>query len=496
MSNVKFVSNSNKKKADLLIIGFFKGAKVSREISKLEPAFSKTLQAALEKKRFEGSSGDVFKTYSTSYKEAPEIIVIGLGDKKKYNVLNFRKIAGKITPAAKGAKAKNVRVVLDTFISGDVTIADAAGVIQEIQILSNYRFDTYKSKPSKAKPASIELLVDKTAGLKSAEKHMAWNEAVAEGALFSRMLINEPGNVMNPKRLVEEARKLSNRKKGLTCKVLAESELKRLKMNGILAVNQGSYTPPAMIILEYGTRFKNKGTVCLVGKGVTFDTGGTSIKPGANMEKMKYDMSGAAAVIGTMSAVADFKPARHVIGIVPTVENHISNDPQRPGDIIKMYNGKTVEVINTDAEGRLILADALSYCAKYKPKHIIDLATLTGMCLYTFGDKCAAVLGTDPKLVEKLKKVGEESGERCWELPLYDEYRSQIVGHHSDLLNVGGTYGGTITAAMFLKEFVPEKTSWAHLDIAGMAWANSNRFDCVKGGTGYGVKLLSTFLSK
>ena len=227
---------------------------------------------------------------------------------------------------------------------------------------------------------------------------------------------------------------------------------------------------------------------------MTFDTGGISIKPSADMEKMKYDKAGACTVIATMGVISDLKLPLHVVGLAPAVENMPSENPQRPGDIIRMHNGKTVEVLNTDAEGRLILGDALAYSAKYKPKAIIDLATLTGMCAYTFGDKAIGLLGNDRKLLGRIKEAGEATDERCWELPLWDDYGETIKGHHSDLYNIGGKYAGTITAAMFLKEFVPEKTPWAHLDIAGTAWADSPRSDCPKGATGVGVRLLANLL--
>jgi leucyl aminopeptidase len=232
----------------------------------------------------------------------------------------------------------------------------------------------------------------------------------------------------------------------------------------------------------------------LIGKGVTFDTGGISIKPAADMEKMKYDKAGACTVIAAMGVLADLKLPLHVVAVVPTVENMPSENPQRPGDIIRMYSGKTVEVINTDAEGRLILGDALAYAGRYKPRAIIDLATLTGMCAYTFGDKAIGLMGNDRPLLDRVKKAGDQTGERCWELPLWEDYGEMIKGHHSDLLNVGGKYAGTITAAMFLKEFVPEKTAWAHLDIAGTAWCDSARPDCPKGATGVGVRLLANLL--
>ncbi len=347
----------------------------------------------------------------------------------------------------------------------------------------------------------MELLFSKGGSETVLQKSVDWAGLVAQGTLMARNLINEPGNILTAAKMVQTAEALAE-KKAVTVKVLEQKELEELKMGGILGVNQGSLNPPALIILEYGSRYKKDGTVCLVGKGVTFDTGGISIKPAKDMEKMKYDMSGSAAVLSTMSALAEAKLPVHVVGLMPMVENNVNNNPMRPGDIIRMYNGKTVEVLNTDAEGRLILADALAYSERYQPKVIIDLATLTGMCAATFGDKAIGMLGNDEKMLARVKKAGETAGQRCWELPLWDEYGEQIKGHHSDLYNIGGEYEqcdpvrlGTITAAKFLQEFVPAKTPWVHLDIAGTAWADAPRFDCVKGATGVGVKLLMQFLS-
>ncbi len=323
---------------------------------------------------------------------------------------------------------------------------------------------------------------------------VARSEKIARAVILARDLNNEPANIMNPPRLASEAKKLAAERK-LGCKVFGLAQLKKLNMNGILAVNQGSVTPPVLIVMEYGKEHKDKGTVCLVGKGVTFDTGGISIKPAKGMEEMKYDKSGAIAVIATLGLAADLQLPLHIVGLTPAVENNVANDPQRPGDIIRMHNGKTVEVMNTDAEGRLILADALSYCGKFKPMAIIDAATLTGMCHHTFGDKTCGILGTDQKLIDAIQKAGEKVGERCWQLPLWEEYGECIKSHHSDLRNTGDGYAGTITAAMFLKEFVPAKTPWVHLDIAGTAWCTKDRFDCPKGANGFGVRLFAEVLS-
>ena len=488
--------------ADILVAGFFQKEKLHPKLASLDQPFFKLANLALENKRFEGKFSQTFSSYHPENQEASEVILLGLGQKKNYKKLCFRKASAQIAQLGKARKAKRIRILLESFVGGEVTLSEAVSILSEVPSLALYEFDKYKTKKKdedskekkSARPEIIELLLTQNKIPAALNAQIETAHAVAEGINVARDLINEPANVMNPQKLAGEAKELAKKKK-IRCEIIGEPELRRLKMGGILAVNQGSRTPAALIVLEYGERFKRNGTICLVGKGVTFDTGGISIKPAKDMEKMKYDMSGAATVIATLGVIADLKLPLHVVGLAPAVENMVAENPQRPGDIIRMYNGKSVEVLNTDAEGRLILADALAYSAKYKPSAIIDLATLTGMCAYTFGDKAIGLMGNDEKLLAKVKKAGAAAGERCWELPLWEEYGEQIKGHHSDLYNIGGPYGGTITAAMFLKEFVPEKTPWAHLDIAGTAWADSSRYDCVKGATGVGVRLLAELLS-
>lgn len=484
-------------KADLFVVGCFKGEKDLKAIKKIDPAFAKVAEAAISKKRFEGKAGETFSSYQAGYRQASEILFIGLGERKDFKPESLRKAVGTMVASANARKALKVRVFADSFVGGDLPAGEIAKTFTETSFLAAYRFTPYKTRkkddPPPA-PESVELVTEAKELFPLVRPVIAHAEKVAKAVLFARDLNNEPGNVMNPPRLAQEAKKLATEKK-LKCRVLGLAELKKMGMNGILAVNRGSVTPPALIIMEYGQGYKSNGTVCLVGKGVTFDTGGISIKPSKGMEEMKYDKSGAIAVIATMGLVADLKLPLHIVGLVPAVENNVANDPQRPGDIIRMYNGKTVEVMNTDAEGRLILADALSFCAEYKPAAIIDAATLTGMCHHTFGDKTCGILGTDQKLVDALMEAGQKTGERCWQLPLWDEYGECIKSHHSDLKNVGDGYAGTITAAMFLKEFVPAKTPWVHLDIAGTAYCSQNRFDCQKGATGFGVRLFAEALS-
>lgn len=490
---------ARRKPADLFLVGSFEGEKPLRSLASLEPDFAKSAELAIKNKRFSGKKGESLASFNPQYREAAEIVLVGLGPRAKFGPSSLRETIGKSIQLAQSRKAKQVRLLFDSFVGGKVQAGPAAEILSETATLATYAFDKYKTKKKEdenGKSNGLEalgVLFTKRGEETKLGRNVEPARIVAQGTLTARNLINEPGNVINPVRLAEEAKRLA-RQKHLRSTILGLAQLKRLKMGGILGVNQGSKTPPALIILEYGAPYKRRGTICLVGKGVTFDTGGISIKPAADMEKMKYDKAGACTVIAAMGVIADLKLPLHVVALAPTVENMPSENPQRPGDIIRMYSGKTVEVLNTDAEGRLILGDALAYAAKYKPQTIIDLATLTGMCAYTFADKAIGLMGNDRRLLDRVKRAGEETGERCWELPLWDEYGETIKGHHSDLLNIGGKYAGTITAAMFLKEFVPKKTSWAHLDIAGTAWCDIARPDCPKGATGVGVRLLANLL--
>lgn len=494
---IDLISTASKRRpADLFLVGCFQGDQFLKNLTSLEPDFVKSAARAFKNKRFSGKKGEILSSFNPGYNEALEIILVGLGSRDKFTLPLLRETIGKMAQRSLANNAQEVRLFLESFVGGKIRLEEATPAITETALLATYKFDKFQKSQDNGqskKPLSLEILVARKGGLKNLEKIVRASEITASGTLAARDLINQPGNVINPVKLAEEARRIAHQKK-LRCTILGLAELRRMKMGGILAVNQGSKTPPALVILEYGNSYKSRGTICLLGKGVTFDTGGISIKPAADMEKMKYDKAGACTVIATLATVADLKLPLHVVGITPAVENMPSENPQRPGDIIRMYSGKTVEVINTDAEGRLILADALTYAARFKPKAIIDLATLTGMCAYTFADKAIGLMGNDRRLLERIKEAGEGAGERCWELPLWDEYGEMIKGHHSDLLNVGGRYAGTITAGMFLKEFVPEKTPWAHLDIAGTAWCDTPRPDCPKGATGVGVRLLIQLL--
>jgi leucyl aminopeptidase len=319
-------------------------------------------------------------------------------------------------------------------------------------------------------------------------------EAVAAGVALARDLANLPGNECRPADLAEAARRMA-KAEGLRCEVLDGAAMRRLKMGSLLSVNGGSVAPPRLIVLEAGKSSPRTPTVCVIGKGITFDSGGISIKPALDMDKMRYDKSGGCATIGLMLAMARIAPRVHLVGIVPACENMPGGDATRPGDLVRAMNGKTIEVLNTDAEGRLILADALCYALRrFEPDHVVDMATLTGACAATFGPHASGMLGNDEALMRDLAKAGDATFERVWQLPLYDEYEAMIRGSYGDLKNIGGPKAGTITAAAFLKQFV-EGTSWAHLDIAGTAYDDGARvYNQGTGATGVGVRLLSRFL--
>ncbi|MBI4431874.1 MAG: leucyl aminopeptidase [Candidatus Omnitrophica bacterium] len=411
-------------------------------------------------------------------KAAPVTFFIGLGKREKCALQKIRLFAAKAVDQAKSMKLSRLRIDVDSF-EEHFPGTDLAAALVEGAELASYRFDRYKSKKSPEPPVEELELVSNAGPTPAIRRAMDEAETVCEGVFFTRDLANEPANVMTPDRLAKSAAAMA-KKNGLTCRVLGLAEIKRLKMGGILGVSQGSANEPRFIILE--NKVKTGKPIVLVGKGITFDTGGISIKPSNDMDKMKFDMCGAAAVIGAMKVVADLKLPVKVVGLVPTCENMPGGRAQRPGDIVRFLNGKTAEVLNTDAEGRLILADALAYAERYKPKALVDIATLTGACAATFGDKCSGLMGTDADLVHRMKEAGEKSGERVWELPLWDEYNDLIRGNFADIQNISKKMAGTITAAMFLKEFAEHTPSWAHLDIAGTAWTD-------KGATGVGVRL-------
>jgi leucyl aminopeptidase len=417
------------------------------------------------------------------------VVLCGLGKPGKVNVESWRKAVGSGCAAAREHGAKTVGVPVPQIDGIDE--ATLAGACTEAALLSSYRFQEFKQVPDD----QVDL-VALTIGSAHLDAAAAIEKAtvIAEATCWARDLINRPSNVKRPAALAEEIQEMANAH-GLRCEILGADQCFELGMNALLAVGQGSSVPPQLVILEHGLDASDEQPVVLVGKGITFDSGGISIKPSLNMGEMKSDMSGAAAVVATMRAVADLNVPRPVVAMTPLAENMPSATAYRPGDIVRALGEKSIEVVNTDAEGRLVLADALAYAReRYKPACMVDLATLTGACVVALGSAAAGLMGTDDALCKQLLAAGDTSGDRLWRLPLWEAYDKMIDSDVADIKNSGGRDAGAITAAKLLQQFVGD-IPWAHLDIAGTAFTKEASSYQPKGGTGYGVRLLTQWLT-
>ena len=413
------------------------------------------------------------------------VLLLGAGKPSGFDLEAARRFAGHAVRAAESVGVSGLTVYLGSGVSVDAVQAAAEGAV-----LAAWRFTEMKRQDEDDAPAVVgefEVMVDPE-DLDAGETGVQAGGAVGRAANFARTLQSRPGNVATPSHLADEASKMAG-EHGLEVTVMGPEELETERMHALLAVAQGSDEEPRLIVLRHNGGADGEAPLVLVGKGLTFDAGGISIKPASGMEEMIFDMSGGAAVIGAMQAVAELKVPLNVVGIVPSSENLLSGRAMKPGDIIRSREGKTIEVVNTDAEGRLILADALSYAQGLNPAAIVDCATLTGSVVIALGHHAAAVFGTDEELVDELREAGDRSGERCWPLPLWEDYRRQLDSEVADLVNIGGRPGGSITAACFLKEFVGE-CRWAHLDIAGTAYGEGKLSYQRKGAAGFPTRLL------
>ncbi|MHB0952342.1 MAG: leucyl aminopeptidase [Allorhizobium sp.] len=427
---------------------------------------------------------DVFAPHGSP---ADRVVVLGLGKPAEFTAHDWLRAGGAAAAAFKSADKVTVFVDAPGIeVSGKAAADFALGML-----LRNYSFDTYKTKKDedngKSEPKQVKITIV-TAEAVAAKKAFAENEAVAEGVVLARDLVNEPPNVLGPEEFADRAKALE--KLGVDVEILTEKEMKKLGMGALLGVAQGSARPPRLAVMQWkGGKSKDK-PIAFVGKGVVFDTGGISIKPAAGMEEMKGDMGGAAAVTGLMHALASRKAKANVVGIIGLVENMPDGNAQRPGDIVTSMSGQTIEVINTDAEGRLVLADALWYCNdRFKPEFMINLATLTGAILVALGNLHAGLFSNDDPLAEKLLAAGLSTNERLWRMPLGKDYDKMIDSKFADMKNSSGRHAGSITAAQFLKRFVKD-TPWAHLDIAGTAMGSPTDEINRSWGSGFGVRLL------
>jgi len=449
--------------------------------------FPDVVRKAIDDSGFSGRSDE---TITVLAGEPKKITLIGLG---KEDALTLRNVRGGLYAIAKTARkhrSSDIGVVVPYNIRG-LDAAESTRVLADYLAASDYKYDAFitQNKDEKRIAISATLLVNLDA--KECKRVEAEARAIADGVRTVRDMGNAPGNVMTPVRVAERAEEVA-KSIGVKCTVYDKRAIEKMKMGGLLAVNSGSDLEPRFVVMEYAPR-KAKKHVALVGKGITFDSGGISIKPAEKMEEMKFDMCGAAAVIGTIEAAAKLALPIRITGVIASTENLPSGSAYKPGDIITMMSGKTVEVVNTDAEGRMILGDALHYASRLEPDYLIDYATLTGACVVALGGEAAGLFTSDDKLAQSLIESGERVGDRVWRLPEWDDYKELIHSDWADMKNSGGRWGGATTAALFLKEFV-DCPSWAHLDIAGTAYAEHENAREARGATGAGVRVTIAFL--
>ncbi len=472
----------------LLAVPVIKGADASSGVlAALDDALGGSVRRVLDSEDMRGASGDELVLYGSSGPH--RVVLLGVGEASKLDAETVRRFAARAVRAAERVRVTSVAVVLDGFESVDDEAAAQAAA--EGLGLAAWRFTELKNdKEGEDEPVTVTAGdVLGTGDPDAMARGTLTGAAIARGANLTRTLQARPGNVATPTHLAEEARRIAG-SVGLDVTIFDEERMTKEGMHALLSVSRGSEEEARLIILEHRGGEEGDPPLILVGKGLTFDAGGISLKPPAGMEDMKFDMSGGAAVIGAMQAVAELGLPLNVVGIVPSSENLPSGTATKPGDVIGSLAGKTIEVINTDAEGRLILADALAWGARMKPAAMVDCATLTGSVIIALGHHAAAVVGNDDDLVGELIAAGKSSGERCWQLPLWDEYKKQLESDTADLKNVGGRPGGSITAGCFLSEFVGD-TTWAHLDIAGTAFGESTLpYNRGKGALGNPTRLL------
>lgn len=483
----------NKITSELHAVFIFQDEKLFKHQSDvLKKSFGSIVGAALSAKEFSGKESESLLLY-TDEKKNPRLFVVGLGESSKFSIEKLRRATAVAAKKAKALKVLTVAIEMpDVGMILPESIESVATAMSEAALLSLYKFDKYITKENNRKPIQKIQFSHTSSYTEEIHSGIRIGQIIAKATIHARDLSNAPGSEIYPKTLANDALRVGKRQQ-LRVTILQNRKIEQLGMGGVIAVSKGSDKDPRFIIMEYGRPFKKKGTIVLVGKGVTFDTGGISIKPSAGMAEMKMDMSGAAAVIGTLQAVAALKLKRHVIGLIPSVENMPSGSAVKPGDIIRHYNGKTSEVDNTDAEGRLILADALSYADEFKPDLVIDLATLTGACVVALGHYASGMMGNDQPSMDALRAAGERTYDRVWQLPMFDEYEKLIKSDVADVKNVGGRWGGAITAGWFLKKFIGSY-KWIHLDIAGTAMQEEHQDYIPRGGSGAGVRLLVDFL--
>ncbi len=481
-----------KQRSGCIVLPVFKDGKLSDIAEAFDKLTDNSLTRFLAKGDFDGDCGDTTLLYGIDGAASDRIMLVGLGEADKLDFRAFKKAADAVAKRLDQSGATDAANYLATASTEKMTLAQR---VREVVISTEaalYRFDAFRSEKEKKrrKFKRMTIFVNQRRDSTAAEEAMRQGVAIAAGMALTKDLANQPPNVCNPSWLAGQARKLGRKHRKLKVEVLDEKQLQKLGMGAFVAVSKGSKEPGKLITMEYnGTGRKTAKPIVLVGKGITFDTGGISIKPSAKMDEMKFDMGGAASVFGVVQACLLLNLPVHLVGVVAAAENMPDGNASRPGDIVKTLSGQTVEILNTDAEGRLVLCDALTYIKKYKPETVIDIATLTGACIVALGHVASGMLCNDREVGDALLEASRSIDDRIWELPLWDDYAEQLKSNFADMANIGSNGAGTITAASFLAKFTGDYR-WAHLDIAGTAWKSNAE----KGATGRPVPLLVEFI--
>jgi leucyl aminopeptidase len=479
-----------------LVVGVQADGVFSPVAADADKATGGALKRAVAVSKFKGKPGQALEILAPQGLKASRVLLVGLGKAEDFKAPAAEKIGSSVVAKLFTAGVADITFAIDVPKGAKIKPAALATHIAMGASLRSYSFNHYRTKNLDEYKSTIERVTVSTKDVPGAKKAWAADDAVAGGVFLARDLVNEPPNVLYPAEFANRAKQFS--KLGLKVEVLGEAEMKKLGMGSLLGVGQGSERESQLVVMRWnGARKKDETPIAFVGKGVCFDSGGLSLKPGASMMGMKGDMGGAAAVTGVMRALAARRARVNAVGVIGLVENMPDGKAQRPDDVVKSMSGQTIEVLNTDAEGRLVLADALTYTQqKFKPKFVIDLATLTGAIMVALGAEHAGLFSNNDTLAERIAQAGKEIGEPVWRLPLSDAYDKLIKSKIADMKNIGGPYAGSITAAQFLQRFVEKGQAWAHLDIAGVAWQDGEQKSHAPGwGVGWGVRLLNQLVA-
>jgi leucyl aminopeptidase len=479
--------NPEKQRVDCLVVGIYEGKKLSESAQALDKATDKAISQVLKSGDLEGKVATTLVLHHLPNIAAQRVMLVGLGKIAEFTERQYRQsVRAAVKAMPKGVESAGF--LLAELPIKKSNVASKVAQLVEVVLDASYQINAIKEKkPQPNALQKVTIYVDKS-DINEAEQAVKSGTAIATGVALAKDLGNLPPNICTPTYLGEQAKKLA-KEYGFKVEVLDKAQIEKLGMGSFLGVAQGSLEPPKLIVLQHSKGKKSQKPVALIGKGITFDTGGISLKPGAEMDEMKYDMCGAASVLGTFKAIGELGLDFNVVGIIPTCDNMPSGNALKPGDILTSMAGLTIEVLNTDAEGRLILCDAMTYAERFEPSTVVDIATLTGACVIALGHHASGLYSNQDALAKELLEAGEKAHDRAWHMPMWDDYQSQLDSNFADMANIGGRAGGSITAACFLSRFA-KKYDWAHLDIAGTAWKSGKE----KGGTGRPVPLLTTFL--